>query len=192
MITRCVLCGVGGQGTILAAHVMAEVAMRNNLDVKVSEIHGMSQRGGSVSTVVTFGQNVESMVCGKNCADILVSFDILETLRNLDTLKEQGRIISNDEVIKPMSVLTGKASLPKDSRQKLLDLGATIVPAAACAKEAGNPKASNVVLLGALSALLPFDKHCWEEVISSHVPQKTIEANLTAFKLGREFVEERL
>lgn len=192
MITRCVLCGVGGQGTILAAHVMAEVAMRNNLDVKVSEIHGMSQRGGSVLTVVTFGDNVQSMVCGQGCADILVSFDILETLRNLDLLKASGRIISNDNVIKPMSVLTGKANLPINAREQLENIDAIVVPADASAKEAGNVRASNIVLLGALSALLPFEATGWEEVISSHVPKKTIEANLVAFKLGRAFVQERL
>lgn len=192
MSTRAVLCGVGGQGTILAAHVLAQVALDEGLDVKVSEIHGMSQRGGSVSTVVTFGDKVTSMVCGKGSADVIVSFDLLEALRNLDLLHAGGLIVSSDEIIKPASVLTGKASLPRGAREDLLDAGAIIVPAQATAYEAGNPKTSNVVMLGAFSATLPFDAQVWKDVIAEHVPEKTIDANLMAFDLGRAFALEHL
>ena len=192
MSTRTVLCGVGGQGTVLAAHVLAQVAIDDGLDVKVSEIHGMSQRGGSVTTVVTFGDHVHSMVCGEGCADVVVSFDMLEALRNLSLLKPQGHLISSDSVINPSSVLTGKQQLPPDLRERLIEKDAVLVPADAMAYEAGNPKTSNVVMLGAFSMALPFKPDIWERVISEHVPPHTLEANLQAFELGRAFAAEHL
>lgn len=189
MITRVVLCGVGGQGTILAAHVLAEVALASDLDVKVSEIHGMSQRGGSVSTVVTFGGSVSSMVCGAGCADVLVSFDALETLRSLPLAREGGSIVSNDGVIKPSSVLTGKAAIPEGIKAKLEGVGAVVVPAEEMAIQAGNSHTSNIVMLGALSKALDFSSEVWEQVIASSVPARTIDANIAAFRLGREFAQ---
>lgn len=185
------LCGVGGQGTILAAHILAEVASSSGKDVKVSEIHGMSQRGGAVTTVVVFGDDVTSMVSGIGCADIVVSFEMIEALRNLDQLKADGVLIVNDEVIKPVSVLTGSFELDPSLRDELLDLGAILVPAEANAREAGNAKASNVVLLGCLSSTLPFPAEIWEEVIAKRVPPKTIDVNLAAFRAGRAFAQER-
>lgn len=190
MLRRCVLCGVGGQGTILAAHVLAQTAIDSGYDVKVSEIHGMSQRGGSVSTVVTFGDEVHSMVCGNADANVIVSFDMLEALRSRPLLKEDGVMISNDAVIKPSSVLTGKMQLPADMRDILLDSGTILVPAESMAYEAGNRKTSNVVMLGAFSAALPFDRTRWIDVIRKHVPERTIDANLLAFDLGRSFAQE--
>ncbi len=181
------LCGVGGQGTILAAHILAQVAHLSGDDVKVSEIHGMSQRGGAVSTVVVFGDEVNSMVCGIGCADIIVSFEMIEALRNIDQLRSGGTLIVNDEVIKPASVLTGVFRLDGNMRDELLDKGAILVPAEACALEAGNAKASNVVILGALSRVLDFPEENWISAISDHVPQKTIDVNLSAFESGRSF-----
>ena len=192
MYKRTVLCGVGGQGTILAAHVLAQVAIDSGFDVKVSEIHGMSQRGGSVSTVVTFGHDVHSMVCGKGCADVLVSFDMLEAARNADLLMPGATMISNDSVIKPASVLTGRTRLPENLREDLLDKGCILVPAESMAVEAGNPKTSNVVMLGAFSMALPFEPDVWRKVIADHVPAHTLEANLMAFDLGRAFAAEHL
>ena len=192
MLKRTVLCGVGGQGTILAAHVLAQVAIDGGFDVKVSEIHGMSQRGGSVSTVVTFGDDVHSMVCGDGCADVIVSFDMLEALRSRSLLKPSGVMVSNDSVIKPSSVLTGKRQLPANMRGDLMDAGAILVPAQSLAYEAGNPKTSNVVMLGAFSKALPFGEEAWKTVISDHVPPKTVEANLAAFELGRVFAGEHM
>lgn len=191
MSTKVLLCGVGGQGTILAAHVLADVVMRCGLDVKVSEIHGMSQRGGAVTTVVNFGDKVETMVSDIGCADIVVSFEMLEALRNIDQLAVSGTLLVNDEIIKPAAVLTGKAQMPADIRGTLLDMGATLVPAQATANEVGNGKVSNVVLLGALSAALEFPADVWEEVIAQHVPPKTVEVNIQAFRMGRAFVEEQ-
>lgn len=181
------LCGVGGQGTILAAHILAQVAHLSGDDVKVSEIHGMSQRGGAVSTVVVFGGDVNSMVCGIGCADIIVSFEMIEALRNIDQLRSGGTLIVNDEVIKPASVLTGTFKLDGNMRDELLDKGAILVPAEECALEAGNAKASNVVILGALSRVLDFPEENWISAISDHVPQKTIDVNLRAFESGRNF-----
>ncbi len=187
MTCRVLLCGVGGQGTILAAHVLAEVALQSGLDVKVSEIHGMAQRGGSVTTVVTFGDDVKSMVSGTGESDVLVSFDRLEALRNLGDLKTSGALVVNDEVIKPASVLTGKAQLPSDSSGALAALGALLVPAGDIAKEVGNVKSSNVVMLGALSHALDFDEAAWKEAIASSVPPKTVDVNMAAFEAGRAF-----
>lgn len=187
---RVLLCGVGGQGTILAAHILADAAMACDLDVKVSEIHGMAQRGGSVTTVVTFGESVESMVCGVGEADILVSFDRMEALRYLDNLRRGGILIVNDEVIKPASVLTGKAALPADDISILKDAGAVLIPAEAQAREAGNIKTQNIVMLGALSDVLDFDEDVWLDSISDKVPAKTIDVNISAFKLGRAFMDE--
>lgn len=132
-MTKMLLSGVGGQGTILAAHVIAEAAMTEGLDVKVSEIHGMAQRGGAVSTMVTFGDEVHSMVVGDGEADIVVSFDELEALRSLPALKRGGKLIVNDEVIKPGAVLTGKAQMPCDMDGILDAADALLVPAEATA-----------------------------------------------------------
>lgn len=190
MSTKVLLCGVGGQGTILAAHLLAEVAMRCNVDVKVSEIHGMSQRGGAVTTVVNFGNNVQSMVTDKGCANIIVSFEMIEALRNIEQLADNGVLLVNDEIIKPSSVLTGKTQLPPNIRERLLDLGALLVPAQSSADEIGNSKVANVVLLGALSAVLDFPVEIWEKVVTDNVPPKTIDANISAFNMGRAFVKE--
>lgn len=192
MTCRVLLCGVGGQGTILAAHVAADVALASGLDVKVSEIHGMAQRGGSVTTVVTFGSDVKSMVSGVGESDLLVSFDKLEALRNLDQLKSEGHLVVNDEVVKPASVLTGRATLPGDSDEILRDAGALMVPADAIAREAGNAKCANVVMLGALSALLDFEEALWVDSVSASVPPKTVNVNVAAFRAGRSFAEEHM
>lgn len=190
MSEKVLLCGVGGQGTILAAHVLAAAIMNSGLDVKVSEIHGMSQRGGAVTTVVNYGENVKSMVSDIGCADIIVSFEMLEALRNIDQLKTGAVLLVNDETIKPASVLTGKSAMLPDMRSKLLDAGAMLIPAQSIADEAGNAKAANIVLLGALSAESDIDDSAWEDAIASHVPPKTKESNLMAFKMGKAFIED--
>lgn len=190
MVCRVLLCGVGGQGTILAAHVLADAALASGLDVKVSEIHGMAQRGGSVTTVVTFGEAVESMVCGSGEADLVVAFDKLEALRSLDALKTGGALIVNDEVVKPASVLTGRTQLPRDMDADLAAAGALLVPAEAEAREAGNVKAQNVVMLGALSAALDFPLDHWTDAVARSVPPKTVDVNVKAFELGRSFAME--
>ena len=183
------LCGVGGQGTILASDLLSRTIQAAGLDVKMSEIHGMSQRGGAVTTVVRFGNTVHSMVCDEGTADYILSFETTEALRNIPFLKSGGTLLVNDESMKPQPVLTGKAKMPENVQQRLVDYGAKLVPASRLAREAGSPKSANVVLLGALAASLPFSEESWEQVISAKVPPKTIEANIRAFHLGLDCVK---
>ncbi|WP_251197938.1 indolepyruvate oxidoreductase subunit beta [Anaerotardibacter muris] len=183
------LCGVGGQGTITAADLLARVASAAGKCCKVSEIHGMAQRGGAVTTVVRFGDKVSTMVCDEGCANNIVSFEITEALRNLAFLAEDGVLVVNDEEIKPLPVLTGKASMPAHARERLVEMGATLIPAGALAREAGTAKCANVVLLGALAPSLPFEFKIWEDVIRENVPPKTIDINIEAFRLGVAYAQ---
>lgn len=183
------LVGVGGQGTILAGSLLAMAAADAGLDVKVSEIHGMSQRGGSVSTVVRMGSKVESMVADPGCADVIVAFESVEALRAQDYLREGGKMFVNDEVIVPVSVAIGNFEMPEDIEDKLDDLGAVRIPAGQIAREVGSPRSTNVVLVGALSSALPFSVEDWEDAISRRVPPKTVDANLKAFRQGRAAAE---
>ena len=183
------LVGVGGQGTILAGSLLAMAAADAGLDVKVSEIHGMSQRGGSVSTVVRMGEKVESMVADPGCADVIVAFESVEALRAQDYLREGGKMFVNDEVIVPVSVAIGNFEMPEDIEGKLDELGAVRIPAGRIAREVGSPRSTNVVLVGALSTALPFSVEDWEDAISRRVPPKTVEANLKAFRKGRAAAE---
>ena len=183
------LVGVGGQGTRLAGSLMAMAAADAGLDVKVSEIHGMSQRGGSVSTVVRMGEKVESMVADPGCADVIVAFESVEALRAQDYLREGGKMFVNDEVIVPVSVAIGNFEMPEDIEAKLDELGAVRIPAGQIAREVGSPRSTNVVLVGALSTALPFSVEDWEDAISRRVPPKTVEANLKAFRQGRAAAE---
>lgn len=183
------LVGVGGQGTILAGSLLAMAAADAGLDVKVSEIHGMSQRGGSVSTVVRMGEKVESMVADPGCADVIVAFESVEALRAQDYLREGGKMFVNDEVIVPVSVAIGNFEMPEDIEGKLDELGAVRIPAGQIAREVGSPRSTNVVLVGALSTALPFSVEDWEDAISRRVPPKTVEANLEAFRQGRAAAE---
>ena len=183
------LVGVGGQGTILAGSLLAMAAADAGLDVKVSEIHGMSQRGGSVSTVVRMGKKVESMVADPGCADVIVAFESVEALRAQDYLRESGKMFVNDEVIVPVSVAIGNFEMPEDIEAKLDELGAVRIPAGQIAREVGSPRSTNVVLVGALSTALPFSVEDWEDAISRRVPPKTVEANLKAFRQGRAAAE---
>ena len=185
--TTVLLCGVGGQGTILAADLLAHAALEAGTSVKVSEIHGMAQRGGAVTTVVRFGDEVSSMVCDPGTADCVVSFETTEALRNLSFLAEDGYLLVADEAKKPLPVATGRASMPARARETLADRGATLIPAGELAREAGSAKSVNVVLLGALSTRLPFAVGAWERVLADRVPPKTVEANLAAFRAGRAF-----
>ncbi len=189
--TTVLLCGVGGQGTVLAADLLARAALASGLDVKVSEIHGMSQRGGAVTTVVRFGKDgVRSMVADEGCADCVVSFEMTEALRNLPYVSEGGHLMVADESIKPLPVLTGKAKMPENLEERLANAGATIIPAGRIASEVATVKSVNVVLLGALATRLDFPKDVWSDVIAKRVPPKTIEANLRAFEAGYDFAKE--
>lgn len=179
------LVGVGGQGTILAGSLLAMAAADAGLDVKVSEIHGMSQRGGSVSTVVRMGEKVDSMVADPGCADVIVAFEAMEALRAQEFLAPGGTIFVNDEVIVPVSVAIGTFEMPEDVDARLNDLEAVRIDAGLIAREAGSLRSTNVALVGALSTALPFAEKDWEDAISRRVPPKTVEANLKAFRDGR-------
>lgn len=178
------LCGVGGQGTILAADLLARCAMAAGRQVKLSEVHGMSQRGGAVTTVVRFGEEVASMVTDPGCADHIIAFETTEALRNLPYLKAGGSLLVSDEAIKPLPVLIGSAEMPQDARGALELAGARLVPAVRLAKEAGNTKCSNVVLLGVLAQDLDFAPGLWEEQIARRLPAPLVEVNLAAFRAG--------
>ena len=181
------LCGVGGQGTILAADLLARAALAAGYQVKVSEIHGMAQRGGAVTTVVRYGGEVSTMVADVGDTDCIVSFETTEALRNISFLKDGGFLLVSDETIKPLPVACGKAAMPVNAKGRLEEMGAVLIPSKELAVQAGNAKCENVVLLGALESKLQFGRDVWAHVIEGRVPQKTIEANLSAFDLGLSF-----
>ena len=184
------LVGVGGQGTILAGQLLAMVAADAGLDVKVSEIHGMSQRGGSVSTVIRVGKRVDSMIADPGCADVVVAFEAVEALRAQQFLREGGTMFVNDEQIVPVSVHVGNFTMPTDVHERLEKIGAVLIPAGEIARAAGSPRSTNVVLVGALSTALPFSEEAWRDAIAKRVPAHTVEANLEAFERGREAAQQ--
>jgi indolepyruvate ferredoxin oxidoreductase beta subunit len=189
-VTTVMLCGVGGQGTILAADLLAKVAAAEGLAVKLSEVHGMSQRGGSVDTVVKFGEEVFSPVTDPGMVDHLVAFELIEAARRIHFVKPEGRLLVNPAAIQPLGVITGELPVPHGLRAALEEQGAIFIDAEGLACQAGSPKSANVVLMGALSLGLPFAEDVWREVISARVPPKTIDANLLAFSLGRQACAE--
>lgn len=180
--------GVGGQGTLLASRIIGAVLLEGGYDVKVSEIHGMSQRGGSVVTYVKYGDKVYSPVIEKGEADLILSFEELEAARWLPYLKKGGRMVLNTQRINPMPVITGAAEYPEEIVEKLKKTGAdiTAVDALKIAEEAGSAKAVNVALLGVLSANTEFGEEVWERAIEKCVPEKALEINKKAFRLARE------
>lgn len=180
--------GVGGQGTILASKILSEGLLRHEYDVKMSEVHGMAQRGGSVTTQVRFGEKVYSPLIEKGKADAIVAFEKSEALRALPYLKEGGHLIVNDYEIHPVPVLIGQEKYPEAVNEVLKStVGNTvIVKAAEIAKELGNIKAQNVVLLGALLKALDIKEVNWEEVVASLVPSKAVELNKKALAAGME------
>lgn len=179
------LAGVGGQGTILAADVLARTAVAAGLDVKLSEVHGMAQRGGSVDTVVRFGDNIASPITDYGRADHLVAFEMIEAARQIPYLRPGGRLLVNSRTIDPLPVLIGDLEPPIGVEAALVNEGAIFIDAEELACEAGSPKSANIVLLGALSTGLHFPLELWVDVITHRVPPATVEFNLRAFELGR-------
>ena len=188
--TTVLLVGVGGQGTILAGDLLAKTAAKSGFDVKISEIHGMSQRGGSVTTSVRFGKCVNSMLVDSGQADIIVAFEEIEALRYLHFLKKDGVLFVNSTKITPVSVHIGNFDMPQNVDERLKNVGANLVDAEKLAKNVASAKSANVVLMGALSTQLPFDENTWIEVIKNRVPQKTIEKNIEAFKSGVKAIKK--
>ena len=180
--------GVGGQGSLLASRLLGNVLLAQGFDVKVSEVHGMSQRGGSVVTYVKYGDKVYSPTIEKGEADVIISFEQLESARWLPYLKKGGKLVTSDQMLDPMPVITGVAKYPENIIEKLkaLDVDVIAVDALGLAEQAGTAKASNVVLMGVLSTKMGFDEDVWQKALEQCVPAKFLELNKKAFALGRE------
>lgn len=177
--------GVGGQGTLLASRILGKTAIKEGYDVKVSEVHGMSQRGGSVVTYVKYGEKVYSPIIDRGEADLILAFEMLEAMRALPYLKKGGKMIANTQQINPMPVITGAMEYPQSIKEKLEEkINLQAVDALSLAEQAGNIKAVNVVLIGLLAKSMDVDKQVWLDVIKETVPQKLLDVNLRAFELG--------
>ncbi|MBO5433443.1 MAG: indolepyruvate oxidoreductase subunit beta [Clostridia bacterium] len=178
--------GVGGQGTLLASRILGSALLSKGYDVKVSEVHGMSQRGGSVVTYVKYGEKVYSPVIGEGEADLILAFEQLEAARWLSCLKKDGKVVVNTQKIDPMSVVIGDSVYPDGVIDAVKNAGATVVEldALPLAVEAGSPKAVNVVLIGAMAKNTDIDKEIWLDAVKACVPEKFLELNLKAFELG--------
>lgn len=189
MTKNILLTGVGGQGTILAAKILTIGLMEEGYDVKMSEIHGMSQRGGDVTSQVRYSrERVWSPVIEKGTADIIVSFEKMEALRNLDYIRADGTVVVNSEEIPSMTVLTGEEEYAPDVIEELQKTAkkVVVIDASRKAEELGNVKAANVILLGALVQAMGLDDIDWEEIIRKTVKEKFVELNLKAFAVGKE------
>lgn len=180
--------GVGGQGSLLASKLLGKLLLTKGYDIKVSEVHGMSQRGGSVVTYVRFGDKVYSPIIDKGEADFIVSFEMLEAARYTEFLKSNGKIIANTQQINPMPVITGAVEYPAELSNKIKAAGIDLidVDALSLAEQAGSSKAVNIVLMGVLSKYFDFTEEEWNKAIESSVPAKFLELNKKAFALGRE------
>jgi len=190
--TNILLAGVGGQGVLLASQIFTSVAIEADLDVKQSEVHGMSQRGGSVTSHVRFGEKVYSPTIDPGEADFLIGFERLETLRNVHCLKAGGTIIYNSMRINPSTVAAGVAEYPGDVPEQILAFGEKtfLVDGLGLAEQAGNTRSSNVVMVGAVSSFLSLPESLWEAKIKELLPPKLVDLNLKAFHLGRAAVQK--
>ncbi|WP_425539462.1 indolepyruvate oxidoreductase subunit beta [Microaceticoccus formicicus] len=184
--------GVGGQGTLLTSRILGGIILESGYDVKLSEVHGMAQRGGSVTTFVRYGDKVFEPIVEEGCADILIAFEKLEALRYAHFLKKEGILIVNDQRIDPMPVVIGKEEYPKDIFERLEDkYDLVVVDALNEARKLGNVRVFNVIVLGIVSRYLGIEKEVWEKVIRNTVPVKTVELNLAAFEIGRNISKEK-
>jgi indolepyruvate ferredoxin oxidoreductase beta subunit len=186
-VTNILLVGVGGQGILLASEILSEAFMLAGFDVKKSEIHGMSQRGGSVVSHVRYGKEVFSPIVPEGEGDILFGFELLETFRYLNLMKKRAAVIANDLCIPPPSVLSGNESYPEGLAERIRALHPDflLVDGMKLAKDAGNPKAANTALLGAVSKRLDIPEDFWMKAIEKLVPPKAFEVNRKAFQAGR-------
>ena len=185
MTKNIMIVGVGGQGTLLTSRILGKLATRAGYDVKLSEVHRMAQRGGSVVTFVRYGDNVAEPIVEEGQADVLIAFERLEALRYIHFLKKDGSVIVNDWRIDPITVVTGVAQYPENIIRTLKEKRNTIVvEATEEAKKLGAPRTFNVIVLGAAAKYMGFDKEEWLDVIETTVPPKTIEINKKAFEIG--------
>ncbi len=189
-IKNILLVGVGGQGTILTSKILSKGFVENGYDVKMAEIHGMSQRGGSVTTQIRYGEKVYSPVIEKGCADIIVSFEKCEALRFLTDLKKDGILVVNDYEMPPVSVNIGAAEYPAGIIEEYQNVigkeNVHVIKAYDIARELGNSKCMNIVLLGSLVKMLKLESIDWKQIIKESVPEKAVEMNLKAFEKGYE------
>ena len=187
MTKNVMIVGVGGQGSLLASKLLGYLLLNEGYDVKVSEVHGMSQRGGSVVTYVRFGEKVYSPVIDKGEADFIVSFEKLEAARYVEYLKKGGRIVVNTQEIDPMPVITGAASYPENLIDKMEAEGIAVdaMDCLSLAEQAGSAKSVNLVLMGRLSRYFDIPEEKWISAIEKCVPEKFVEMNKRAFALGR-------
>lgn len=186
-VTNIMIVGVGGQGALLASKTLGQVLLDAGYDVKVSEVHGMSQRGGSVVTYVRYGKKVYSPIIDKGQADYVVSFELLEAARYTEYLKEGGRIVVNTQQIEPMPVITGAAKYPENLVEKMTEAGFKVdaMDCLSLAKEAGSTKSVNIVLMGRLSKYMGFQEEAWLKALEKLVKPQFLEMNKKAFSLGR-------
>jgi indolepyruvate ferredoxin oxidoreductase beta subunit len=184
--TKILIAGVGGQGTLLASMILGQATMDAGLDVKLSEVHGMAQRGGSVVTYAKFGEKVYSPVIEKGGADILLAFELLEAERWIPYLKKDGHLITNTQMILPMPVITGAEKYPAHIKSRIKELygDAVFVDALQLAREAGSVKAVNCVMLGVLARKMDFNKDVWTAAIKTVVKPQFLELNIKAFESG--------
>ncbi len=191
MTKNIMIAGVGGQGTLLASKLLGNLLIGQGYDVKVSEVHGMAQRGGSVVTYVRYGEQVASPIIDRGEADILVAFELLEAARWAEYLRPEGVLIANTQQILPMPVITGAAVYPEDLAESLREgCGrAVLVDALAPAEEAGSAKAVNVVLMGILSTVLGIPEAAWMAALERQLKPALVEMNKKAFYIGRAMAE---
>lgn len=189
-VKNVLIVGVGGQGTLLTSRIIAQVAVQIGYDVKVSEVHGMAQRGGSVVSQVRYGEKVYSPIIKKGDADFLLAFEKLEAARWLDYLKPGGKVIINNDRVDPLPVMSGKLKYPEDIDRKIAGLvpDTTVVDATQIALDCGNVRAANVVLVGILAAAIGLPTEEVEKAITKMVPAKALEVNLKAFKEGQNLL----
>ena len=188
-VKNILLCGVGGQGTILASKILSHALVEAGYDVKMSEIHGMSQRGGSVTTQVRYGEKVYSPIIGKGSADILVAFEAMEALRYLGEINPNGKVVVNDFKMQTATTITGQQEYPEDSVERVKALAETkVLNAAKLAEDLGSPRAMNIVLLGALVKLMNLQELNWEEAIAACVKPAFVELNKKALEAGMQAV----
>ena len=186
-----ILVGVGGQGAILTAKILVNGLISKGYDVKMSEVHGMSQRGGSVSTQVHFGDKVYSPVIGKGAADIMVAFEKMEAVRYADFLNPDGIAVINDYALQSATTSAGLAEYPEGCVEAMQSaFKCHVFDAAGIAASLGNPKCMNVVLFGAMTAVLGMDDIDWEKIIRETVPEKFVDLNLRAYWAGRNAISE--
>lgn len=187
-ITNILITGVGGQGLVVATKILAETAFREGYDVKTSDVIGLSQRGGMVWGSVRFGKKVYSASMPKGQGDIMVAMERLEGLRWVKEMKENAKIIMNNETTYPNRVLIEKEEYPEDIEEVLKNKSFEVIPVDAkeLARKSGNIKTANIALLGVLSKYLPFKEESWVQVIKENVPKSTIEVNITAFEAARK------